>query len=255
MKIYSWNVNGIRAISKKEDFNNFFTTYQPDILCLQETKAQEDQLDSTITEISGYKSYFISAEKKGYSGVALYTKHEVISINKSGHDQFDSEGRYMEVEFADFVLINCYFPNSQALGKRLDYKIAFNKMISERIKELTNESKKVYLCGDFNVAHEEIDLKNPKTNTKNPGFLPEERAWMSSFLDEENYDTFRLINGDKVKYSWWSYRMNAREKNIGWRIDYFTANKHAKESIIQADILNDVYGSDHCPVYIEVGVK
>lgn len=251
MNIYSWNVNGIRAVEKKGELDNFINKYNPDILCIQETKAQEEQLDKDILNKKDYYTYIFSAEKKGYSGVLVYSKEEAISVRNSGTD-FDLEGRYIELEFKDFTLINCYFPNSQEKGKRLDYKLDFNNMLLNRIKELDAQNKKVMVCGDYNVAHQEIDLKNPKTNTKNPGFLPEEREWMTSFLNYGMIDTFRYLYPEEIKYSWWSYRMNAREKNVGWRIDYFCINERFKGDLEDAMILNDVFGSDHCPVQIKI---
>ncbi len=251
MNIYSWNVNGIRAIEKKGELDNFLNTYNPDILCIQETKAQKEQLDDDILNKEGYNSYMFSAEKKGYSGVLVYSKYEPLNIYNS-NTEFDLEGRYIELEFKEFTLINCYFPNSQDKGKRLDYKLAFNNMILNRVKELTNNNINVVLCGDYNVAHNEIDLKNPKTNTKNAGFLPEEREWMTTFLKNDMIDTFRYLYPEEVKYSWWSYRMNAREKNIGWRIDYFCINNIFLDKLIDAQIINEVFGSDHCPIKIEI---
>ncbi len=251
MNIYSWNVNGIRAIEKKGELDNFFNSYDPDILCIQETKAQKEQLDDTLLNKKGYHSYIFSAEKKGYSGVLVYSKNEPLNIYNS-NTEFDLEGRYIELEFKNFTLINCYFPNSQDKGKRLDYKLAFNNMILNRVKELTNKNINVILCGDYNVAHNEIDLKNPKKNTKNAGFLPEEREWMTKFLENDMIDTFRYLYPKEVKYSWWSYRMNAREKNVGWRIDYFCINKIFLDNLIDAQIINEVFGSDHCPIKIEI---
>ncbi len=251
MNIYSWNVNGIRAIEKKGELDNFLNTYNPDILCIQETKAQKEQLDDDILNKKGYNSYMFSAEKKGYSGVLVYSKYEPLNIYNS-NTEFDLEGRYIELEFKDFTLINCYFPNSQDKGKRLDYKLAFNNMILNRVKELSSKNINVVLCGDYNVAHNEIDLKNPKTNTKNAGFLPEEREWMTSFLNNDMIDTFRYLYPEEIKYSWWSYRMNAREKNVGWRIDYFCINNIFLDKLVDAQIINEVFGSDHCPIKIEI---
>ena len=182
MNIYSWNVNGIRAIQKK-GFVEWILKESPDILCIQETKAQLEQLEGKLTEINGYKSYFFSAEKKGYSGVAVYTKTEPLNIRNMDIEEFDNEGRYIELEYKNFNLINCYFPNSQAEGKRLDYKLRFNKAIMERCNELVDLGKNIILCGDLNVAHKEIDLTNPKRNEKNPGYLPEEREWLTKFLE------------------------------------------------------------------------
>ncbi len=251
MNIYSWNVNGIRAIEKKGELDNFLNTYNPDILCIQETKAQKEQLDDDILNKKGYNSYMFSAEKKGYSGVLVYSKYEPLNIYNS-NTEFDLEGRYIELEFKDFTLINCYFPNSQDKGKRLDYKLAFNNMILNRVKELSSKNINVVLCGDYNVAHNEIDLKNPKTNTKNAGFLPEEREWMTSFLNNDMIDTFRYLYPEEIKYSWWSHRMNAREKNVGWRIDYFCINNIFLDKLVDAQIINEVFGSDHCPIKIEI---
>ncbi len=251
MNIYSWNVNGIRAIEKKGELDNFLNTYNPDILCIQETKAQKEQLDDDILNKKGYNSYMFSAEKKGYSGVLVYSKYEPLNIYNS-NTEFDLEGRYIELEFKDFTLINCYFPNSQDKGKRLDYKLAFNNMILNRVKELTKQGINIILCGDYNVAHNEIDLKNPKTNTKNAGFLPEEREWMTKFLKNDMIDTFRYLYPEEIKYSWWSYRMNAREKNVGWRIDYFCINNIFLDKLVDAQIINEVFGSDHCPIKIEI---
>ncbi len=255
MKIYSWNVNGIRAVHNKGELSNFIEMYEPDVLCIQETKAQEEQLSDEILNIDGYHYYIESADKKGYSGVMVYSKETAHSVRNMDIEEFDSEGRYIEIEFNDYTLINCYFPNSQTKGKRLDYKLAFNHALQARVQELKAQNKHVIICGDYNVAHQEIDLKNPKTNTKNAGFLPEERQWMSEFLEMGMVDTYRHINGDEIKYSWWSYRMNARERNIGWRIDYFCTNEEYVDCITNAEILNEVYGSDHCPVMIELNIK
>lgn len=253
MKIYSWNVNGIRAVDNKGELDNFFENFDPEILCIQETKAQTDQIKDTLLNRDGYYSYIMDAERKGYSGVLVYTKVQPLSVRNSG-TEFDLEGRYIELEYSDFTLINCYFPNSQDKGKRIDYKLAFNQMVNDRCNELTAAGKKVVVTGDFNVAHNEIDLKNPKTNTKNAGFLPEERAWMSDFLASGMIDSFRYLYPETVKYSWWSYRFQAREKNTGWRIDYFCINELLLDNLIDAEIHNDVFGSDHCPVSIELKI-
>ncbi len=253
MKIYSWNVNGIRAIDKKGELDNFFNTYHPEILCIQETKAQTEQI-LQLKEREGYYMYNFDAQRKGYSGVLVYTKKQPIAVRNMGLEEFDCEGRYIELEFEDFTLINCYFPNSQAKGKRVDYKIAFNQALKAICDELTQAGMNVIVCGDYNVAHTEIDLKNPKTNTKNPGFLPEERSWMSTFLDGSMIDTFRYFHPTVEKYSWWSYRSAARERNIGWRIDYFCVNNLLEDKLMSANILNEVYGSDHCPVVVELDI-
>ncbi len=251
MNIYSWNVNGIRAVDNKGKLDQFFKVYDPDILCIQETKAQAEQIAETLLKRVGYFAYIADATRKGYSGVLVYTKKKPISVIKS-NTVFDDEGRYIELEFDEFTLINCYFPNSQEKGKRIDYKLKFNNLILERTNELTNQNKKVIVTGDYNVAHNEIDLKNPKTNTKNPGFLPAEREWMSTFLKSGMIDTFRYLYKDQVKYTWWSYRFGAREKNIGWRIDYFCINQLMSNHLIDAQIHDDFTGSDHCPISISV---
>lgn len=251
MEIYSWNVNGIRAIEKKGGLATFFTHYKPDILCIQETKAQKNQLTEEIIAQEGYYSYFAEAEKKGYSGVCIYSKQKADFVSLMGIEEFDAEGRYIELHFKDNILINCYFPNSQEKGKRLEYKMRFNLALKEKIDGYTKNGKKIIVCGDFNVAHSEIDLTNPKTNTKNPGFLPEERHFMDELL-VDYYDTFRYLYPEKIQYTWWSYRFNSREKNIGWRIDYFVINEHIKSKLIDAKILNEVHGSDHCPLMIEL---
>jgi len=251
MNIYSWNVNGIRAIQKK-GFIDWLEIEDIDILCIQETKAQKDQLDEKLVNIKGYKSYFFSAEKKGYSGVAVYTKIAPKKITQIGIEEFDSEGRYIEVEYDNFNIINCYFPNSQKEGKRLDYKLRFNKAIQDRCDELVKQGKNVILCGDMNVAHTEIDLTNPKSNEKNPGYLPEERNWMSEILGNGYIDTYRYFYPNEVKYSWWSYRFNSREKNIGWRLDYHIINKSFLPNVEGVEIRNDIMGSDHCPVVLKL---
>jgi exodeoxyribonuclease-3 len=254
MNIYSWNVNGIRAIQKK-GFINWINLESPDILCIQETKSQKEQLDKELLEINGYNSYFFSAKKKGYSGVAVYTKIEPKEVRNLGIDEFDFEGRYIELEYDAFVLINCYFPNSQKEGKRLDYKLKFNEAIKNRCNELVGFGKNIVLCGDFNVAHKEIDLKNPKSNEKNPGFLPEEREWIDAFLMEGYIDTFRYFYPQEEKYTWWSYKFKSRERNIGWRIDYHIVNKGFLNNIEESLILNEVMGSDHCPIVLRLSIK
>lgn len=252
MKILSWNVNGIRAVEKKGAFQDVFEKISPDILCLQETKASEDQLVDEIKKVSGYYAFFESAEKKGYSGVALYSKTKPLSVKNMGISVFDDEGRYIEAKFKNFTLINCYFPNSQENGKRLDYKLKFCSEILIYCNSLVENGENIILCGDYNIAHQEIDLKNPKSNTKNPGFLPEEREWMTKFLDSGYIDIFRYLFPHEIKYTWWSYRFRSREKNIGWRIDYQCVNKGFISKIKKIEILDDITGSDHCPVMIEL---
>ncbi len=245
--LISWNVNGIRAAEKKGLFD-WMKEKDADFVCLQETKAQVDQLNETFTAPSGYSSWFASAEKKGYSGVVTYAKNEPLKVSTLGIDEFDTEGRSLILEYPDFTLINCYFPNSQDEGKRLDYKLRFNNAVKEYCDKVVAEGKQVILCGDYNVAHKPIDLANPTRNEKNPGYLPEERSWMDSFLSSGYVDTFRKYCQDPDRYSWWSYRFKARENNAGWRIDYFCVNDAFEDNLISADILDQVMGSDHCPV-------
>jgi exodeoxyribonuclease III len=247
LKFVSWNVNGIRAIEKK-GFISTLPEFDADVIGLQETKAQPDQLSEELKNIPGYKSYWHSAERKGYSGVAFYSRIDPMAVHYGlGDPEFDSEGRVLTLEFQNFYLINIYFPNSGDKLVRLNYKLRFNEKLAFFTKEL--EAKKaVILCGDFNVAHKEIDLKNPKANIKNAGFTPEERAWMDSFVEEGYVDTFRMFNQEPDQYTWWSYRFSARAKNIGWRIDYFCVSEGAKTRVKNAAILKEVLGSDHCPV-------
>lgn len=247
--IISWNVNGIRAVEKKGLYE-WLQSEQPDILCLQETKAQPEQLTEKFFKQEGYTPYFESAEKKGYSGVAVYTKTKPLSVTNLNIDEYDNEGRTIVLEYKNFTLVNCYFPNSQAEGKRLGYKTGFNIAVHNLCNFLLESGKNVVLCGDYNVAHKPIDLTHPKANEKNPGYLPEERKWMDMFLDSGYADTFRMFNTEPDNYSWWSYRMNARSKNVGWRIDYVCVNNGFKNNIKSADILKDVMGSDHCPVKV-----
>lgn len=247
--IISWNVNGIRAAEKKGMYE-WLQTEKPDILCLQETKAQPEQLTAGFFEQEGYTPYFESAERKGYSGVAVYTKTKPLLVSNLEIEEYDNEGRTMVLEYKNFTLINCYFPNSQSEGKRLGFKTGFNEAIHNLCNSLVEKGKNVLLCGDFNVAHKPIDLAHPKANEKNPGYLPEEREWMDKFLTSGYADTFRMFNSEPNNYSWWSYRMNARSKNVGWRIDYFCVNESFKKKIKSADILKSVMGSDHCPVKV-----
>ncbi|RKY81328.1 exodeoxyribonuclease III [candidate division KSB1 bacterium] len=254
LSVYSWNVNGIRAWHSK-GLIDWVKTVAPDIFLVQETKAHPDQLAPELINIDGYKSYFASAKKRGYSGVALYTKSEPQDIEVSGNADFDDEGRILIAHYDKFSLMNCYFPNSQPQGKRLEYKLSFCDFVLDKCNSLVLQGKNVVLCGDFNIAHTEIDLQNPKSNQNNPGFLPEEREWMSKFLNSGYTDSFRKFHpGEPGHYTWWSYRFNARAKDIGWRIDYICVNNGFQEGIIRPDIHKDVMGSDHCPVSIELDV-
>lgn len=250
LKFVCWNVNGIRAVEKK-GFIDLLPEFDADVIGLQETKAQPDQLSEKLKNIPGYTSYFHSAERKGYSGVAFYTRIEPIAVHYGlGDDEFDSEGRVITLEFDTYFLVNIYFPNGGDKLKRLDYKLRFDAKLLDYAQSLEKQ-KNVILCGDFNVAHKEIDLKNPKNNVKNAGFSPEERAWMDSFIDAGYVDTFRMFNQEPEQYTWWSYRFSARSKNIGWRIDYFCVNGAAEKNVISSSILKDIVGSDHCPISLE----
>ncbi|EPY2273090.1 exodeoxyribonuclease III [Clostridium sporogenes] len=252
MRIYSWNVNGLRAVAKK-NFLEWIGEENPDILCIQETKLQENQLEDNIKNIDGYYSYFSFAHKKGYSGVATYTKEEPISVKYGiGIERFDSEGRILITEFKDFILLNIYFPNGQRDEERLQYKLDFYEALFNYCDELVEEGKKLVICGDYNTAHNEIDLKNPKANEKASGFLRIERDWLDKIIERGYTDTFRNMNPDKIKYSWWSYRFKARERNAGWRIDYHFVSNNLLDRVENTEILNEVYGSDHCPVMLEL---
>lgn len=249
----SWNVNGIRAVEKK-GFVDMVRELDVDVLALQETKAQPDQLSDNLKNIKGYHSFFHSAERKGYSGVAVYSRRKPLNVLYGlGNEEYDKEGRVLTLEFDDYFLINIYFPNSGEGLKRLDFKLGFNDELLRFADGLRNK-KSVILCGDFNVAHKPIDLKNPSKNTKNAGYTPEERQWMDGFLDAGYLDTFRMFNGDPEQYTWWSYRFNARARNIGWRIDYFCVDSASNDRVQDARILSDVIGSDHCPVLLEFKV-
>ncbi len=250
MTIYSWNVNGIRAIAKK-GFFEWINANAPDILCLQETKAHIEQLDDSLINIPGYSSYFCSGKRKGYSGVAIYSKIEPNLVEYGiGIERFDEEGRIIIAHYDEFTLLNIYFPNGQKDDERLSYKLEFYDAILEYCNGLKADGKKLVICGDYNTAHREIDLKNPKANSKTSGFLPVEREWMDKFIQNGYVDTFRHFYPEEIKYSWWSYRFKARERNAGWRIDYHFVSDNMLDMIKGADILNDVHGSDHCPVVI-----
>jgi len=245
MKFISWNVNGLRACEGK-GFSDVFKRLDADFFCLQETKMQEGQLD---LQFDGYKSYWNYAEKKGYSGTAIFTKHEPLSVTYGlGIDEHDHEGRVITLEMDDFYLITVYTPNSQDGLRRLEYRMKWEDDFRDYILRL-DAVKPVIVCGDMNVAHKEIDLKNPKTNRKNAGFTDEEREKFTTLLSSGFTDTFRYLYPDKEgAYSWWSYRFKAREKNAGWRIDYFVVSSRLADKIQSAGIHSDIFGSDHCPV-------
>jgi exodeoxyribonuclease-3 len=248
MKLISWNVNGLRAIMGK-NFMEFFKEIDADCFCLQETKLQEGQIEM---DLPGYHQYWCYADKKGYSGTAIFTKKEPMSVRYGiGIDEHDHEGRVITLEFEDFYLITVYVPNSQDELRRLDYRMKWEDDFKTYLKEL-EKTKPVIFCGDLNVAHKEIDLKNPKTNRRNAGFTDEERGKMSALLDDGFIDTFRYFYPEEVVYSWWSYRFRAREKNTGWRIDYFICSEALKDRLKDAKIHTEVMGSDHCPVELDI---
>lgn len=251
MKLISWNVNGLRACAGK-GFEESFKAFDADFFCLQETKMQEGQLDLAF---DGYESYWNYADKKGYSGTAIYTRQKPLNVSYGiGIDEHDHEGRVITLEMDKFFLVTVYTPNSQDGLKRLDYRMKWEDDFQAYLKSL-DEKKPVIVCGDMNVAHKEIDLKNPKTNRKNAGFTDEEREKFTQLLQKGFIDTFRFFYPDKTDtYSWWSYRFHAREKNAGWRIDYFVVSERLAEKLEGASIHNEVYGSDHCPVELTINI-
>jgi exodeoxyribonuclease-3 len=246
MKFISWNVNGFRAVLGK-GFADIFSSLDADFFCLQETKMQEGQADFSP---EGYKSYWFSAEKKGYSGTAVFTKHEPISVSYGIEGKHNDEGRVITLEYDEFYLVCAYVPNAQDGLKRIDYRMEFEDDMRAYLSKL-DSSKGVIYCGDLNVARNEIDLKNPKANIGNAGFSYEERGKLEELLGAGFTDTYRYLYPDTVKYSWWSYRFRARENNAGWRIDYFLVSERLASSIRNAEILTDIMGSDHCPVLLE----
>jgi exodeoxyribonuclease-3 len=244
MKFISWNVNGLRACEQK-GFSDIFRELNADFFCLQETKMQPGQLD---LQFDGYESYWNSADKKGYSGTAIFTRHQPLNVTYGmGIDEHDHEGRVITLEMPDFFLVCCYTPNSQDGLRRLDYRMSWENDFRAYLKRL-DEQKPVILCGDLNVAHQEIDLKNPKTNHQNPGFSDEEREKFTELLAAGFTDTFRTLYPDREAYSWWSYRFQARQKNIGWRIDYFVVSNRLMPQVADSSIHASILGSDHCPV-------
>ena len=256
MKLISWNVNGLRAILTK-GFEKFFKEIDGDIFCLQETKIQQNQIDDNIDNIfNGYYAYWNSAIKKGYSGTAIFSKVKPINVTYGiGIENLDNEGRVITAEFDKFYLVNCYTPNSKRELERLEYRMEWEDEFRKYLLKL-DKIKPIILCGDLNVAHKEIDLKNPKTNRRNAGFTDEERDKMTKLLESGFIDSFRYLYPDKENcYSWWSYMFHAREKNAGWRIDYFIISDILKKNVIDSYIYSDIYGSDHCPVGIDIELK
>ena len=251
MKLVSWNVNGLRAVLKK-GFEDFFYKIDADIFCIQETKMQEGQIEDFI--LKGYTQYWNSALKKGYSGTAIFTKIKPKNVSYGiGIKEHDQEGRVITLEFDKFYIINIYTPNSKRELERLEYRMIWEEEIRKYLNKLSKK-KPVIMCGDLNVAHEEIDLKNPKTNKRNAGFTNEEREKLTELLKSGFIDSFRYIYPKKIAYTWWSYMGQARQKDVGWRIDYFVVSKDIKEKIKDAYIYKDIYGSDHCPVGIEIEI-
>ena len=251
VRALSWNVNGVRAVLKK-GFLEWFAGEAPDILCIQETKAWVDQLPEALTNVPGYQAFYCSGERKGYSGVAIYTKVPPQDVSYGfGNETYDKEGRTIVADFGGFVLLNIYFPNGRSSQERLDYKMNFYDAFLDFVEGLKAGGKNVLVCGDVNTAHKAIDLARPKENEGNSGFLHKERAWMDKFFDHGYVDTFRMFNDQPGNYSYWDMVTRARERNVGWRIDYFFASEGFRENIKDAFILPDVMGSDHCPVGVE----
>ena len=251
-KIISWNVNGIRAIYRKSKYE-WFKDYQPDIICVQETKAQPEQLNEREKNLEGYHSYFESAQRKGYSGVMVFTKEKPKEvIHGLGDEKFDEEGRTLELIYDDFILFNVYFPNGKASKERLDYKMAFYAAFLKKTSNLVDQGNQVIVCGDVNTAHKEIDLARPKENSETSGFLPIERKWIDRFLKAGFKDSLRMFYQESELYTWWDYKTKARERNVGWRIDYFFVSQNMSDRIKYATIHSQVMGSDHCPIEIEI---
>ncbi len=251
-RLISWNVNGIRAVARKNALD-WFLKDGPDILCLQETKARKEQVPRELREVGEHHLYMSTPERKGYSGVALYTVTEPRTVTYDlGVEKFDREGRVIMAEYEDFVLFNVYFPNGKASPERLRYKLDFYDTFLDIIEDKRAEGKSIVICGDVNTAHREIDLARPRENSRYSGFLPVEREWIDTFLDRGYLDTLRMFNKEAGQYSWWDYKTRARERNVGWRIDYFFVSSDMRERVSSAFILSDIMGSDHCPIGIEL---
>jgi exodeoxyribonuclease III len=253
MKIISWNVNGIRALNKKPEFDWLFNQ-KADFICLQETKAHPDQLSNEILNPKGYLSYFDhSKTRKGYSGVVIYTKEEPLKVIYGlGKKDLDLEGRQISLIYKDFILVNCYFPNGGGEDYRLQYKLNYFDEFLKFIKKLEKINPNIIFCGDINIAHNEIDLARPKENSKEIGFLPIERAKLDKFYENHFVDVFRELHPKKVQYSWWDMKTRARDRNVGWRIDYFWTSKNLLKKVKQIKMQNEIFGSDHCPIVLEI---
>lgn len=255
LRILSWNVNGLRAVCKK-GFVDWFNSDQPDILCIQESRVTMDQMPKEIKNIDNYHIYLTSAEKKGYSGVMLFSKQKPKKVEHGiGVERFDIEGRVIIAEYESFMLFNVYFPNGKSSPERLEYKMDFYNSFLKYVNKLKKKNKALVICGDVNTAHKEIDLAHPKENENYSGFLPIERAWIDKLLSHGYIDTFRKFNQEPGNYSWWDYKTRARERNVGWRIDYFFVSDDLQDKLKSAFILSDVMGSDHCPIGIKLLAK
>lgn len=255
IKIVSWNVNGLRAINKK-GFKDFIRQNDFDIVCLQEIKIKEEQIPDDLLNMEGYFSHFSSAVRPGYSGVAIYSKIKPLGWGKSfGEARFDDEGRVLWHDFKDFIIFNIYIPNGGRLKQRLEYKLDFYNFFFGYLEVLLKKERNIILTGDINTAHKPIDLSRPKQNEKNTGFLPEERAWIDRIISAGFMDAFRLFNNDPCHYTWWDYKTRSRERNVGWRLDYFFISAKLKKSVKNSGILPYIMGSDHCPVFLELSTK
>ena len=253
LKLVSWNVNGIRAVSKKDEFWQWFKQTDADIINFQEVRATENDIPKKLKNVEGFSSYYNEAEKKGYSGVATLSKTETLKVEKGlGIEELDSEGRVLKITYPDFILYNIYFPNSGMNAKRLDFKVDFCNALLDELVELKNEGKNLIITGDYNIAHNPIDVYNPKNCEGKSGYLPEERAWLDQLEEAGFVDTFRMFDEGENNFTWWSYRTKARDRNAGWRLDYFYVNEEIKDNVKSAEILDDVFGSDHCPVTLEI---
>lgn len=254
LKIFSWNVNGIRAIEKK-GFHDWIKKEEPDILCLQETKAQSEQLDDSLRKMEKYSAFFCSAERKGYSGVATYSKTEPVNVRMGfGQPLYDLEGRVIETEYDMFTLFNVYFPNGGRGEERIKYKLDFYDELFFHVEKTRKKKKNIIVCGDYNTAHKEIDLARPKDNEENTGFLPIEREWIDRIINLGYIDIFREYNKEPGWYTYWDNYTRARERNVGWRIDYFFVSKEARDTVVDTKIHMDVMGSDHCPIELDLKV-
>jgi len=252
IKLACWNVNGLRSIAKK-GFFEWMAASNADLVCIQEAKISEEDISENLRNPPGYSSFFSCAERKGYSGVAIYTKQKPISVvHEMGVKKFDAEGRYVRADFEDFSLLSIYYPNGKASPERLQYKMEFYEAFLKHANKLRKEGRRLVICGDFNTAHKEIDLARPKENVEVSGFRPEERAWMDKFVGKGYVDSLRHFDPAPQRYTWWSLRTAARERNVGWRIDYFFVSDDLKDNLAAAEIHSEVMGSDHCPISLQL---